>query len=89
MNNQNKKLCANRLRQISEDVFGTKSIGRFLSTVPHIDEENQLTLRSVGDLIAEANKQAKQDLPESWQKKYKKFAGKLSVYQHELPHGAR
>ena len=90
MNNQNKKLCLNRFRQISEDIFGANSISRFLSTVPHLDEVNQLTPKTVGELITEANKQAEQDLlPDSWKKKYKKFAGKLSLYQHEPLHGAR
>ena len=88
MKNQ-KRLCVNGLRRISEGVFGTKSIVRFLSTVPYTDDQNLLTTRSVGELIAESNKQAEKDLPESLQKKYKKFAGKLSIYQHELPHGAR
>ena len=86
-NNQNKTICVNSWRAITEEIFGEDGAGRFIELKPEIDSNGKLTSDSIGEIIWHAEKNANDSdtWPERYQKKFTRLANKLKLYPHLTP----
>lgn len=86
-NNQNKTICVNGWRAITEEIFGEDGAGRFLNVAPIFDAEGKLTKDSVQEIILQAEKSAQNSdtWPERYQIKFKKLANKLKLQTNLMP----
>ncbi len=86
-NNQNKTICVNSWRAITEEIFGEDGAGRFINVAPDFDEEGRIKPESVSQIIWHAEKNAKDSdtWPERYKIKFTRLANKLKLYPHLTP----